>query len=697
MTQKSLSILLIEDCLADADLLQETLEETGAIHFELLHVESLREAFLALRQDSPDLILLDLSLPDGLGLDNVRKVHAAAHKIPLVVLTGLNDQQVALEAVRQGAQDYLIKGQIDGTLLVRAIHYAVERKAMEQALFQEKELAQVTLKSIGDAVITTDVKGRVNGLNPMAEHLTGWTIEEAKELPVAKVFKIVNERSRKPIKNPVEVALQENRVVHVANHYAMLISRSGEEYAIHDSAAPIRAEAGQIIGAVLVFTDVTEERRMAHQLSWQASHDALTKLPNRSEFSQYLKRAVNAAKIENQCHVLGYLDLDYFKIVNDTCGHSAGDELLHQVTTLLQTKIRKADILSRLGGDEFGLLLYQCPLEKALQLTHTLCKTLQEFRFVWQQDHVFSIGASIGLVVVDANSPNPDTLMIQADTACYAAKNRGRSRVYVYRPDDQELAQQSASIHWFLQLSQALEQNQFQLYLQKIAPLNSETTATAHYEVLLRLVDGQGKNFPPMAFIPPAERYGMMPKIDRWVISNVFSRLAADLRRLPSTLNLSLHTINLSGASVNDDEFLDFLKDQLSIYPIPAKFLCFEITETVAISNLNSATRLINNLREMGCRFALDDFGSGMSSLGYLKNLPVDYLKIDGSFITDIVNDPVNCAMVEAVNHMGHAMGLETIAEYVANATILEKVKSLGVDYAQGYEVAEPKPWILTD
>ena len=696
MTQKSLSILLIEDSLADADLLHETLEETGANQFKLQHVESLREAFLALKQNSPDLILLDLSLPDGLGLDNVRKVHAAAHKIPLVVLTGLNDQQVALEAVRQGAQDYLVKGQMDGALLVRAMHYAVERKAMEQALFQEKELAQVTLKSIGDAVITTDVEGRVNGLNPVAEHLTGWTIEEAKELPLAKVFRIFHERTRSPLENPVEVALQENRIVHLSSHYATLISRTGEEFAIRDSVAPIRAKSGQVVGAVLVFTDVTEERRMAHQLSWQASHDTLTGLLNRSEFSQYLSRAVSEARIENQSHILGYLDLDHFKIVNDTCGHSAGDELLRQVTALLQTKIRKADILSRLGGDEFGLLLYQCPLEKALQLAHTLCESLQKFRFAWQ-DHVFTIGASIGLVIVDADSSSPDSLMIQADTACYAAKNRGRNRVYVYRPDDQELALQSASIQWFLQLSQALETNQFQLYLQKIAPLGPETTTTAHYEVLLRLVDGQGKKFPPMAFIPPAERYGMMPKIDRWVVSNVFSRLAVHLRRLPDPPNLSLHTINLSGSSVNDDDFLDFLKDQLSFYHIPAKFVCFEITETVAISNLNSAIRLINNLREMGCRFALDDFGSGMSSLGYLKNLPVDYLKIDGSFITDIVDDPINCAMVEAVNHMGHAMGLETIAEYVANALILEKVKSLGVDYAQGYEVAAPQLWVLNE
>ncbi|MDJ0701839.1 MAG: EAL domain-containing protein [Leptolyngbyaceae cyanobacterium MO_188.B28] len=696
MTQKSLSILLIEDSLADADLLQETLEETGETQFALLQVESLRDAFLALEQNSPDLILLDLSLPDGLGLDNVRKIHAAAHKIPLVVLTGLNDQQVALEAVRQGAQDYLVKGQIDGALLVRAMRYAIERKAMEQALFQEKELAQVTLKSIGDAVITTDVQGRVNGLNPVAEYLTGWSMEEAKELPLANVFKIVHERTRQPLENPVEVALQENRIVHITNHYATLISRTGDEFAIRDSVAPIRAKSGQVVGAVLVFTDVTEERRMAHQLSWQASHDALTGLLNRSEFSQYLKRAVNDARMENQCHVLGYLDLDHFKIVNDTCGHSAGDELLRQVTALLQTKIRKADIISRLGGDEFGLLLYQCPLENALQLAHTLCESLQKFRFAWQE-HVFAIGASIGLVMVDADSPSPDSLMIQADTACYAAKNRGRNRVYVYRPDDQELAQQSASIQWFLQLSQALENNQFQLYLQKITPLGTETTTTDHYEVLLRLVDEQGKKFPPMAFIPPAERYGMMPKIDRWVVSNVFSRLAANLRRLSNPHTLSLHTINLSGASVNDDEFFDFLKDQMSFYNIPAKFVCFEITETVAISNLNSAIRLINNLREMGCRFALDDFGSGMSSLGYLKNLPVDYLKIDGSFIADIVNDPVNCAMVEAVNHMGHAMGLETIAEYVANAPILEKVKSLGVDYAQGYEVAAPQLWTLAE
>ncbi len=441
-------------------------------------------------------------------------------------------------------------------------------------------------------------------------------------------------------------------------------------------------------------------RSLTQELSWQASHDPLTNLVNRREFEQRLGQAVSSAKSQRQQHALCYLDLDQFKIVNDTCGHNAGDELLLAITVLLKKEIRKTDTLARLGGDEFGLLLDLCPLEQAEQIANTIREQVQAFRFTWN-NKVFAIGVSIGVVAIDAKTETVTEALSIADTACYAAKNNGRNRVQVYQADDLNLAQHQSEMQWVGRIVQALEENRFCLYYQSITRLTQPPLDGEHYEVLLRLQDETGQLVLPMAFIPAAERYHLMHLIDRWTIATLFSQQGQHYREIwqlcqqKRTCQCSyLYAINLSGASLNDEQFIKFLHEQFALHQIPPHLICFEITETVAITNLAKAAQFIRELRNIGCRFALDDFGSGMSSFAYLKNLPVDYIKIDGGFIKNILDDPVSLVIVEAINQIGQAMGIQTIAEFVENSEILDKIKELGVNYVQGYGIAPPRPFI---
>lgn len=566
-----------------------------------------------------------------------------------------------------------------------------ERKSIERSLFAEKELAQTTLQSIGDAVITTDAKGNIQYFNPVAEQLTGWKLHEIKGVLLTDVFNIVNEITRRMVENPLHQVLRTGQIVALPNN-TLLIARDGTEYPIEDSAAPIRACNGEIIGVVLVFHDVTQSRCLARQLAWQANHDSLSGLFNRSAFERQLNDAIIGAKSQNERHALCYLDLDQFKVVNDTCGHAAGDDLLRRVTKLLQERVRLTDTLARLGGDEFGLLLHQCSLAQAELVAESLRQLIQDFLFAWQ-DKVFTIGISIGLVQVDANSENLNSVLSAADLACYAAKRKGRNCIYVYQANDQELERQRTERQWVSRIEQALREDRFSLYSQKIVSLNREPEVQ-HYEVLLRLVDETGALVPPTAFIPAAERYQLMSEVDRWVIRNFFARYHADIqqgRSLGSSLQANLYTINLSGGSLNHN-FLEYIQKKLLEYQVSPQILCFEITETAAIANLELASQFIGALKNLGCQFAFDDFGSGMSSLTYLKNLPVDYLKIDGSFVKDMDHDKMDYAMVECFNHLSHYMGIQTIAEWVENETVLEILRRMGVDYAQGYYIERPTP-----
>lgn len=553
-------------------------------------------------------------------------------------------------------------------------------------LYSEKHRLQVTLSSIGDAVISTDADSLVEFLNPAAEYLTGWRSVDAEGHPLTQVFRVVDELSYEPLPDALATCLR-GEVTCSHDRHAMLISREGKEIAVESTVSAMRDDMGLIHGAVVVFRDVGVERRLRRQLQYQANHDALTGLQNRRMFEEALERAVADAHTQDVSHVVLFLDLDQFKVVNDTCGHMAGDALLTQLTGLLREKMRGSDILARLGGDEFGVILRDCRLAQGKRVAKQLLGTVRDFRFVWEKKS-FDLGVSIGLVLVDQTVDSVAAVMSAADVACYAAKDGGRNRVHVYQADDSDLVRREGEMQWVSLISKALQENRFLLYHQLIQSLQQEHGV--HCEILLRMQDEQGNLIPPGAFIPAAERYNLMASIDRWVIREVFAHYARHWNS--RVLKPHMIAINLSGISLNDPGLYDYISGQLDAFGLPGAPFCFEVTETAAVANLSRASELIRKLKALGCSFALDDFGCGVSSFGYLKNLPVDYLKIDGGFVRDMARDRVDHAMVEAINHIGHVMGLKTIAEYVEDEPVMEALRRLGVNYGQGYYIARPAP-----
>jgi diguanylate cyclase (GGDEF)-like protein/PAS domain S-box-containing protein len=562
-----------------------------------------------------------------------------------------------------------------------------ERKKAETAVFQAKERAQVTLQSIGDAVITTDSEGRIETMNPVAESLTGWEHREAQGRLIGEVLTVVDESTHETCESPVMRCLREGQVLGLTEH-TVLVDRRGQELAIQDSAAPIRDRAGNLIGAVMVFHDVSKERRLHRALHYQASHDALTGLINRREFENRLTAAVETAREEAACrHALLYLDLDQFKLVNDTCGHPAGDQLLKQITGVLQSRVRGADTLARLGGDEFGILLQNCSLDQALRIAENLRQAIRDSRFIWQ-DGVLEVGASIGIVEITSETPTVASVMSAADVACYSAKDLGRNRVQLYKPDD--VPERHREMHWVSKLARACDESRFELYYQPIVPIGApaQDPVREHFELMLRLRDEAGGLVRPAEFIPAAERYNVMPTIDRWVVRQALDRL---VHRAGSGVKPFTIAVNLSGTSLNDERFLEYLIAELSSSDLVAGAMCFEITETAAIANLGNVVYFMRELKARGCHFALDDFGSGLSSFLYLKTLPVDYLKIDGQFVENVTRDRVDRSMVEAISQVGKTMGIQTIAERVESAEVLAELGRLGIGFAQGFHIAEPR------
>jgi diguanylate cyclase (GGDEF)-like protein/PAS domain S-box-containing protein len=562
-----------------------------------------------------------------------------------------------------------------------------ERKRDGARLYREKELAQITLESIGDGVITTGIAGKVDYLNPVAEQLTGWTNVEARGLPLSKVLMLMDEATGLAVVDPVKRCLEEGCSSRLSDHTVLVHRNEDRDFAVQVAISPVHDRERHCIGTVVVFHDVTEIRGIARRLSYQASHDSLTGLVNRQEFERRLRRLLENARSEARCHAMCYLDLDQFKVVNDTCGHIAGDELLRQLAVALQSGVRENDTLGRLGGDEFGVLLEGCPLDRAISIAEGLRQIVQDFRFAWQ-DRVFEIGACIGLVPINADSGSLTEVLSSADAACYVAKSGGRGRVHVYEPDEMTVAQRHGEMQWVSRIGAALEEGRAQLYAQPTLPLSNKARRCEYSEILLRIYNEEGTLVPNAAFLPAAKRYNMMPTIDRWVIRK-FCSLVAEAQ-VPLHPGPGIFAINLSGQSLSDESFLDFVVDQLRQSQVEPNNICFEITETAAIANLTRAMRFISVLKEMGAHFALDDFGSGLSSFAYLKNLHVDFLKIDGSFIKDTKEDPVDYAMVKIINQIGNVMDIRTIAEAVERQSVLAKLKELGVDYAQGFAIAEP-------
>jgi diguanylate cyclase (GGDEF)-like protein/PAS domain S-box-containing protein len=557
-----------------------------------------------------------------------------------------------------------------------------ERKRAEQAIFAEKDRALVTLQSIGDAVITTDADGRIDYLNPVAERLCGWSVDEARGRGIGEVLQLIDESTRKPVAYTLDRVLLAGETS-VPSDRNVLVNRRGEELAIQETASPIRNREGAAIGSVIVFGDVTKERRLKRALSYQASHDALTGLINRREFDTRLETAVTAAQRGEGEYVLLYVDLDQFKVVNDTCGHSAGDRLLRDITSLLQTRVRASDTIARLGGDEFGMLLERCSLEQAERVADSIRQAIHGYRFLWGANSL-SVGASIGVVRIARETTSAASVLSAADIACYAAKDGGRNRVQIYERDSG--TNRHREMQWVARIARAVEDGRLELYAQRIVGISQTAGDTPFFELMVRLRDEDGSLVPPNEFIPAAERYNVMVIVDRWVVNRAIELLESCVRegrRLP------LVAVNLSGTSINDEDFLDFVLARISNEQV-ARALCFEITETAAVASLSKATFFMRELKARGCRFSLDDFGSGVSSFAYLKTLPVDFLKIDGHFATHVASDPVDRSMVEAIAKVGRAMAVATIAEKVESADVLAVLRELGVDYVQGFYLAEP-------
>ena len=562
---------------------------------------------------------------------------------------------------------------------------ALIRREAEEALFREKERAQVTLESIGDGVIRTDRAGRIDYVNPVAERLTGWKFTEASGREVREVYHVYSESTRRPRRDPIEICVAERRTIVLPGLFT-LHSRSGEEFTIRDCVAPILDREGELDGTVLVFRDLTKIRGLERQMAYLASHDPLTGLINRQEFEIYLEAALESARERKSRHVLLYLDLHQFKLINDCFGHVAGDELLRQIASLLRSEVSSGDVVARLGGDQFAVLLENRSSAQARVFASDFQQRLRKFSFSWG-GQLFDIEGSIGLAPISPSSDSVVQILKAAESACFVARNNGRHRVHVAEPNDATMNERSGRLRWVHRIRRALAEDRFCLYHQKIIPILGDGEPALH-EILVRWVSDRGEHITPDKFIPVAETYELGPLLDRWVIRQALKILS---RGSDSPLATDPVSINLSGQSLNDERMRDFIREHLDISGVSPERIFFEITETAAVANLNRALAFMKEIKDIGCRFILDDFGSGLCSFAYLKNLPVDLLKIDGEFVRSMEQDPIRRAMLESINQIGQVMGLATIAEWVENQETFETLKELGVDYVQGYLLHRPE------
>lgn len=675
-------ILIVEDERIIALDLQRKLEKLGYRVDGL--ASTAEEAVERAAELKPDIILMDIMLAGDVdGIDAARTIHDTSG-IPVIFLTAYADERTLERAKEAQPFGYILKPfkerelhtTIDMALHKSRLHMEVER--------HERWLSSI-LNSVADAIIASDKDDTIQFMNPVAENLTGWTEQEASGLPLGDVFQIFDLNSGLRVQLPGIGGGPETEGTFFFDD-AYLHNKQGARIRVDGTVASIQHRENRFEGRTVAFRDVTDVKKMSDIIVYQASHDILTGLINRDEFFARLEETTRSTNSDGRSHAFLYVDLDQFKVVNDVCGHLAGDELLRQIGTLLVEGVPQEHYVGRLGGDEYGIVLVDTEMETAVDTADKLLRELNR-KFIWQKS-TFHVSASIGVVPVSAQTSDIYTLLAAADDACYLAKEEGGNAVKVYETAGYSFLKRRGEMQWISRLTHALEENRFVLYAQPVLPLANGLSPKL--EILIRLRENDGTLVSPGDFIPAAERYNLMPAIDRWVMKAVVRHLRSldvDPRSIPIML-----CINLSGASVKDEAFLEFLVELFDDSDIDPSIFCFEVTETTAIESLSHAVGFMNRLRKMGVSFALDDFGNGFTSFAYLKNLPVDYLKIDGSFVRDIDVDPISMAMVEAINSIGHVLGMKTIAEFVSSPSIRQRLADISVDYVQGFEIARPSP-----
>ena len=680
MKEKALCVLLVEDNAGDARLLGEMLKEQGAHQTELTHVECMSDAEKHLALCNVDIILLDLGLPDAQGLGAVRRAHAAAPHVSLVVLTGLDDESLAKQALQEGAQDHLIKGQIEARGLLRALRYAIERKAMEEALFVEKERAQVTLNSIGDAVVCTDITGKITFLNLIAEKMTGWSWQEAGGRPLADVFRISDPASRETTPNPMGIAVGQDRTMHLPLN-CILIRRDGFEIPIEHSVAPIHGRQGQATGAVIVFRDVSAARAMALEIVHSAQHDFLTGLPNRLLLNDRLGQAIAFAQRHTKKVAVLFLDLNGFKRINDSLGHPTGDKLLQSISERLVDCVRDTDTVSRQGGDEFVVLLsdVEQPEDAAITAGRML-RAVAETHFIDQHD--LHVTTSIGVSVYPDDGQDAETLIKNADTAMYQAKENGRQGYQFFKPAMNVRAVERQSLEESLR--RALERGEFALNYQP--KINLRTGVITGAEALIRWTHPIRGPVPPRQFIPIAEECGLILPIGNWVLREACKQAQA---WTDAGLPLGTMGVNISAMEFRDEHFVEGVFAILKDTGLDPGSLELELTESVLMKGAASTESILKALRARGVRVAVDDFGTGYASLSYLRKFPIDALKIDQSFVRQTTSAP-DTAIVTAIISMGRSLKLRVIAEGVETREELAFLQGHQCDEAQGCYLSRP-------
>ncbi len=633
----------------------------------------------------PDIILMDIMLSSGFdGIETANIIHEK-YNIPIIFLTAYSDENTLERAKKAEPVAYILKPFKERELFT-TIEMALFKFKIDEKAKRQERWSTAILRSIGDGIIATNQNGNVDFLNPKAEKILGINQEDIKNLPLFDVFNPLDNITKLPIEIPLTADGSAQTFTYKS---CIIINSKGNPIHIEGTIAPIIDKFGNIEGKVVAFRDISQIQKLSEAVSYQETHDALTGLSNRRGFTIKLTELIENAAEGFRTHAFLYLDLDQFKVINDIYGHKTGDEMLLKATETINSVIRSSDVCARLGSDEFGILLEGAQLQHALFIGQRLQSKLKKNKIVREKE-IFNITASIGLVMIDELTGDTQKILAAADEACNIAKDEGGKRIVVYNDEESLFVKRRDEMEWIPRLKKALQENQFELFYQPIESLDKKDL-NKKCEILLRLTSDDGY-ISPAEFLPSAERYNLMPSIDRWVITDSFNKykLISDITGREN--NPYMFSVNLSPGFLADEASYDFIIYKFEEFEIPPSAICFEITETAAISNINTATDFIRKLKDIGCYFALDDFGSGFSSFNYLKNLPVDFLKIDGIFVRDMDKDSVNRAMVQAINSLGQVIGLKTIAEFVKNPEIIKHLKEIGVDYLQGYEIGKPEP-----